>query len=192
VVKSYAVDGHVGSAKYLPRSWNVAESEDMDVRDRLPVFPLPPAARARAARALLRVDGLVARPRELSVEDLSHLPREGLDEAFVCEEGWSVPGLRWAGVRLAEVLALAQPLPGARYVRAASGDWVVPIALSDAPRGMICDELNGEPLTLEHGAPWRLVLSGGACYTNVKWLDHLELVAEPGEDAARRIALSRI
>jgi len=67
----------------------------------------------------------------------------------------------------------------------------VPLALADAERRLVCDELNGEPLTVDHGAPWRLVVSGGGCYTNVKWLDHLELVANPGEDDARRIALSR-
>jgi DMSO/TMAO reductase YedYZ molybdopterin-dependent catalytic subunit len=163
----------------------------VDVRDRLPIFPTSPDARARAARALLRVDGLVAQPLQLTVEDLGHLRRATLEEAFVCEEGWSVPGLRWAGVNLSDVLALSQPLAEARYVRAGSGEWVVPIALSDATRGVICNELNGEPLTLEHGAPWRLVLSGGPCYTNVKWLDHLDLVAEPGEDDAKRIARER-
>jgi DMSO/TMAO reductase YedYZ molybdopterin-dependent catalytic subunit len=133
----------------------------------------------------------VARPVELTIADVSHLPRAVLDEAFVCEEGWQVPGLRWGGVRLSDVLALAQPLAAARYVRAGSGAWVVPLALVDAERGFMCDQLNGEPLTLEHGAPWRLVVSGGPCYTNVKWLDHLELVSEPGEDDARRIAVSR-
>jgi DMSO/TMAO reductase YedYZ molybdopterin-dependent catalytic subunit len=163
----------------------------VDIRERLPIFPTSADARARAARALLRIDGLVAHPLELTAEDLRRLQRATLEEAFVCEEGWGVPGLRWAGVNLSDVLALAEPSPDARYVRAGSGDWVVPIALSDAVRGVMCNELNGEPLTIEHGAPWRLVLSGGACYTNVKWLDHLELVAEPGEDDAKRIALAR-
>ena len=46
----------------------------------------------------------------------------------------------------------------------------------------MCNELNGEPLTIEYGAPWRLVVSGGARFTNVKWLDHLELVSEAGEN----------
>jgi DMSO/TMAO reductase YedYZ molybdopterin-dependent catalytic subunit len=163
----------------------------VDTRDRLPSFPVTSADRERAARARIRIDGLVARPVELSVAEVSRLPRAALDEAFVCEEGWQVPGLRWGGVRLSDLLALAEPLEAARYVRAGSGAWVVPIAVADAVRGLVCDALNGEPLTLEHGAPWRLVVSGGACYTNVKWLDHLELVAEPGEDDVRRIALSR-
>lgn len=110
----------------------------------------------------------------------------------MCEEGWSVPNLRWAGVRLADVLALGEPLPDARYVRAGSGAWVVPIALTDVDAAFVCDALNGEPLTIEHGAPWRLVLSGGACYTSVKWLDHLELTVDPGDNDAQRIARSRL
>lgn len=163
----------------------------MEIREHLPVFPPSAADGARAAAAVIGIDGLVARPLELTARDLGALERVALEEAFVCEEGWSVPGLRWRGFRLRDLLALAEPLPAARYVRAGSGAWIVPISLEDADRGLVCDELNGEPLTLEHGAPWRLVVAGGACYTNVKWLDHLEIVAEAGEDDARRIALER-
>ena len=120
-------------------------------------------------RGVLRIDGLVARPLELTADDLRQFERAALDEPFACEEGWTVPGLQWRGYRLSEVVALAE-----------------------LGRGFVCDELNGEPLTLEHGAPWRLVVSDGPCFTNVKWLDRLELVAEPGEDTARRIALGRL
>jgi DMSO/TMAO reductase YedYZ molybdopterin-dependent catalytic subunit len=164
----------------------------MQFRAQLPVFPPTPGERARAARGLLRIDGLVEQALELTAEDLRQLPRASVVEPFVCEEGWSVPGLRWAGVRLSDVVALARPLADAQFVRAGSGDWVVPVAISDMARGLVSDELNGEPLTIEHGAPWRLVVSGGPCYTNVKWLDHLELVAEAGEDTARRIAQARL
>jgi DMSO/TMAO reductase YedYZ molybdopterin-dependent catalytic subunit len=158
----------------------------------LPTFSPTAADRERAGHGRIRVDGLVAHPMELTTAELGRLQRGVLEEAFTCEEGWSVPGLIWAGVRLSDMLALAEPLPSARYVRAASGAWVVPIALADAVRGLVCDELNREPLTIEHGGPWRLVVSGGPCYTSVKWLDHLEVVADPGEDDARRIALDRL
>jgi DMSO/TMAO reductase YedYZ molybdopterin-dependent catalytic subunit len=164
----------------------------MHLRAQLPVFPPTPPERARAARGVLRIDGLVAQPLELTAEDIRQLPRAMLVEPFVCEEGWSVPGLRWGGVRLSDVVALAQPLADARFVRAGSGEWVVPVSVSDLARGLVSDELNGEPLTVEHGAPWRLVVSGGPCYTNVKWLDHIELVAEAGDDTARRIAQARL
>jgi DMSO/TMAO reductase YedYZ molybdopterin-dependent catalytic subunit len=164
----------------------------MDIRERLPSHLVPAAVRDRAGRGVLRIDGLVGRPLELSPTDLARLPRASLDEPFVCEEGWSVPGLRWGGVHLVEVLALAEPSPAARYVRAGAGEYVVPVPLTDAAGALVCDELNGEPLATEHGAPWRLVLPGGACYTSVKWLDRLELTAEPGEHAAQRIAGTRL
>jgi DMSO/TMAO reductase YedYZ molybdopterin-dependent catalytic subunit len=164
----------------------------MDVRESLPIHAVPAADRERADRAMLRIDGLVARPIELSRADLARLPRSILDEPFVCEEGWSVPRMRWAGVRLVDILALAGPLAAACYVRAGAGQWVVPVPLEQAAAALVCDELNGEALSVEHGAPWRLVVSGGACYTNVKWLTRLELTAEPGEDAAQRIARARL
>jgi DMSO/TMAO reductase YedYZ molybdopterin-dependent catalytic subunit len=88
------------------------KAEGAGTREHLPIFSPAPADEARAARGLLRIDGLVAQPLELSLADLRALPRIGLDEAFVCEEGWTVPGLRWRGIRLADVLALAQPLAG--------------------------------------------------------------------------------
>ena len=166
--------------------------EPMDIREHLPSHRVPAAARGRASHATLRIDGLVARPLELSPTDLARLPRAVVEEPFVCEEGWSVPGLRWAGVQLADVLALAAPLPQASYVRASAAPYVAPVPLSEAGNAVLADALNGEPLSIEHGAPWRLVLPGGACYTSVKWLDHLELTAEPGEHAAQRIARARL
>jgi DMSO/TMAO reductase YedYZ molybdopterin-dependent catalytic subunit len=125
----------------------------MDVRESLPIHAVPAADRERADRAMLRIDGLVARPIELSQADLARLPRSILDEPFVCEDGWSVPRMRWAGVRLVDILALAGPLAAACYVRAGAGQWVVPVPLEQAAAALVCDELNdGEALAVEHRA----------------------------------------
>jgi DMSO/TMAO reductase YedYZ molybdopterin-dependent catalytic subunit len=138
------------------------------------------------------VSGLVAHPRALTPDDLAAFPRVDLAEAFTCEEGWSVPGLEWRGLRLATVLALAAPLAGARYVRVRSGEYAVPLPLAEADNALLCDTLNGEPLPLEHGAPWRLIVAGGSCFTSVKWVTHLELTAEPGEASGEQIAKARL
>jgi DMSO/TMAO reductase YedYZ molybdopterin-dependent catalytic subunit len=164
----------------------------VETRDRLPSHPVPATAHAQAARPTLCVDGLVTQPRVLTPADLGPLPHLALAEAFVCEEGWSVPGLEWRGLRLADVVALAQPLPSARYVRVRSGDYAVPIALAEVESALLCDSLNGEPLAVEHGAPWRLVLAGGSCFTSVKWVTHLELTAEPGANTGEQIARARL
>lgn len=165
----------------------------MDIRDRLPEHPLtadeqPPDD----ADASLRVLGLAARPDALSSAALAALPRAPLAERFACEEGWAVEGLVWQGIRLGEALAACQPLPAARYVRVRAGGYWVALPLDQIDDALLCDRLNGEPLTRAHGAPWRLVVAGGACFTSVKWVSRLELAAEPGEATAERIARRRI
>jgi hypothetical protein len=90
-----------------------------------------------AVTPILHIDGLLARPVELTREDLVQLPRAELEESYVCEEGWTVPTLRWAGVRLSDVLTLVQPLPTARFVRAGSGTWVVPVDLDSTGATLI-------------------------------------------------------
>ncbi len=158
----------------------------------LPVHPTPATAQAAASNPTLRIVGLVAQPCSLTPADLAALPRVDLAEPFRCEEGWVVPSLRWRGPRLADVLALAAPLPAARYVRVCSGDYAVPVPLDEIGDALLCDGLNDEPLALEHGAPWRLVIPGGVCFTSVKWVDRLELAAEPGARSGEQIARARL
>jgi DMSO/TMAO reductase YedYZ molybdopterin-dependent catalytic subunit len=161
----------------------------MEIRERLPEQEV--AAEVAGKPARLKVDGLVSYPLELDPEALATLPRSSLTEAFRCEEGWEVPGLTWEGVPLVEVIAPARPASEARFVRVGAGGYVVPIPLEQAFRALLCDRLNGAPLTLRHGAPWRLVLPGGACFTSVKWVDRLTLTAEAGENDGERIARAR-
>ena len=165
----------------------------MNTRDELPVHALPADVSATDAEpGNLRVGGLVWRSRILSAAELSALPRRRLAEPFVCEEGWAVNDLTWEGISLGDALALCQPLPQARYARVSAGSYWVALPLSELDRALLCDRLNGEPLAREHGAPWRLVFSGAACFTSVKWVSAIELAAAPGDATAERIARGRL
>ncbi len=166
-------------------------TDGLEVRPSLPLHPVPPEI-VGSDRGVLRVEGLLKQPLALHQQVLARLPRATLDEPFTCEEGWSVPGLHWTGVRLADILALAQPLPGARFVRVAAGNYVLPLPLGEAEGAVLCDELNGQPLEVEHGAPWRLIVPGAACYASVKWVDRLELAPDAGENSAQTIARARL
>ena len=158
---------------------------------KLPIHPdRGPSDRGDEAR--LRIDGLVQETLELRAADLAALPRIERAEPFACEEGWTVPEVRWRGMLLADVIGLAGALPSARYVRVHAGEFVVPVSLDEAPAAMICDEMNEEPLTRTHGAPWRLFVPGNACFTSVKWVERLEVTAEPGENEGERIARARL
>jgi DMSO/TMAO reductase YedYZ molybdopterin-dependent catalytic subunit len=148
----------------------------------------------RDADFRLRIDGLVAQPLDLDLANLDALPRVSIQQDFHCEEGWSVEDLGWRGIPLADLLALSQPLPAAQAVRihSAQDEFVVPLSMDQAQKALLCDSMNGERLSLEHGAPLRLVVPGGVCFTSVKWVRRIELVAEAGLNEGERIARGRI
>lgn len=63
----------------------------------------------------LRVDGLVERPLELSLDDLHSMPAQTQITRQDCVEGWSCIG-QWTGPMLRDLLAKVVPKPQARYV----------------------------------------------------------------------------
>jgi DMSO/TMAO reductase YedYZ molybdopterin-dependent catalytic subunit len=150
------------------------------------VHRVPSSAKQQAENPLLRVDGLVARSLDLSVEDVAGLPRYELAETFTCDAERAANGQRWRGVRVSDVVAMAEPLTDARFVRVSSGGFVIHVAIDDST-ALLCDTLDDQPLSLERGAPWRLVVPGGRCFTSVKWVSRLELAAEVGRDSGERI-----
>ena len=62
----------------------------------------------------LRIDGLVAHPLDLSLEELRTLPQRTQITRHDCVEGWSAIG-KWQGVPLAILLQHASLLPAARF-----------------------------------------------------------------------------
>jgi DMSO/TMAO reductase YedYZ molybdopterin-dependent catalytic subunit len=154
-------------------------------------LPVHPGGRQEAGAHVLRVDGLVGRRLALTASDFDGLPQRDVTADFICEEGWTVPAVQWWGISLEFVLALAELHPEARWVQASAGEFTVPIALQDARRALLATRLGEAALPSEHGGPVRLVVPGGDCWTSIKWLDHLELRSEPGENTGKSIALGR-
>ena len=71
------------------------------------LLPVHPNKREDAGAFVLRVDGLVGHTRELTLSDLELLPQQDVTADFSCEEGWTVRALKWWGVTLESLLALA-------------------------------------------------------------------------------------
>ena len=130
----------------------------------------------------LRIDGLVRKPVNLSYDELRALPRAHQVSDFHCVTGWSVHGVRWSGVRLHELLRLAEPLPSAHAIRFVSAEepYDDSLTLQQAllPDVMLAYALDGKPLSRPHGAPARIVIPEMYGYKGVKWLARMELVAE--------------
>jgi len=160
-----------------------------DRRIGLPVHPVPAKTRMPT---VLRLQGLISRRQVLKKAEFAALPHVQISADFNCEEGWIVPGLRWHGVALETLIALAQPLPEARHVRVGAGAYEVTLALDSLDGALLCDALDGKPLSPEHGAPWRLLVPGDKCFTSVKWVDRIEVAADLGQPTGERIARERL
>ncbi len=128
----------------------------------------------------LEITGLVRKPVRLTYAQLRALPRAQQVSDFHCVTGWSVGGVRWAGVRFHDLLALVDPLPSARAIRFVSLEqpYDDSLTLDQALRQnvMLAYELDGRPLSRPHGAPARVVIPEMYGYKGVKWLTKMELV----------------
>ncbi len=165
------------------------QPSELTVLDALPVHPgdAPDPATWR-----LRVDGLVGQPLDIDLDGLLAMPQQLMVDDFACLEGWTVPGIRWRGVTIADLLDRAGAPPEAAWVQVTADDFSIPLPIADARAALLAVEANDEPLPGEHGGPARLVVPGGECFTSIKWTDHIEVRAEPGDNSARRIALDRL
>jgi DMSO/TMAO reductase YedYZ molybdopterin-dependent catalytic subunit len=133
----------------------------------------------------LRIHGMVDKPMTITYQDL--LDRE-ITESWITLNCVSNPvggdligNAWWSGVRIADLLTLAGPQPGADAIKQTSKDgWTcgTPLsAVTDRDRGaMLAIGMNGEPLPLEHGFPVRMIVPGLYGFVSAcKWLVDIEV-----------------
>jgi DMSO/TMAO reductase YedYZ molybdopterin-dependent catalytic subunit len=115
---------------------------------------------------------------------------------------YAVSTARWTGALLGDVLALAQPASQGVEVRFEGADHgpyhlqailpetnqndltfvrALPIAEAVDPSSaiMVAYEMNGEPLTPDHGAPFRIIAPHWYAVASVKWLSRIDVLTEP-------------
>jgi Oxidoreductase molybdopterin binding domain len=136
---------------------------------------------ARDAGYRLTVDGDVGRPLSLSLAELRALPQHEAHLPIACVEGWSA-GVRWRGVRMRDVLALAEATPGDHHVTVHSlqrhglyrSSTLNPAHASD-PDTMLALEANGAPLHIDHGFPCRLIAPSLPGVLQTKWVNRVHV-----------------
>ncbi|MGP0062822.1 MAG: molybdopterin-dependent oxidoreductase [Isosphaeraceae bacterium] len=123
--------------------------------------------------------------KSFSLDDIKALPRVEMTTELRCVEGWSEV-VHWAGARLAD-LASATGLAsrGGRPfdpsgnpddlldyagMETPDGEYYVGLDMASAlhPQTLLCYEMDGQPLTPQHGAPLRLATPVKYGYKSLK------------------------
>lgn len=150
-----------------------------------PRFGVVSFAKRRLERkeARLEISGPFARAIVLTATEVAKLQRVTLTADFHCAAGWSYRAVRWSGVRFLDVwntfiaprLSSGDELAFA-VLRCQDGyRTALPLADLLAPEVLIADRLNDLPLTMEHGAPIRLIAPAHYGYKSAKHLVGIEL-----------------
>ncbi len=150
----------------------------------------------------LEIAGLVERPVFLTLADLKRFPRAELVSVLECAGNgrsfyrptvagaqWrfgSVGNARWTGVRLKDVLEKCGVKPAATqllldgadvpFVKMPKFQRTLEIAKAMHPDTLLAWEMNGKPLTSDHGFPLRVIAPGWASDSWIKWLTRIELL----------------
>jgi DMSO/TMAO reductase YedYZ molybdopterin-dependent catalytic subunit len=133
----------------------------------------------------LVVDGMVTHPLSLSLDQVRAAPRRTQITRHDCVEGWSAIG-QWSGLPLGLLLKRAGLRSDARYIVFHCADdfhgtpYYESIDLIDAfhPQTILAWAMNGQPLSVAHGAPLRLRVERQLGYKQAKYVMRIEAVRD--------------
>lgn len=129
----------------------------------------------------LKVFGFTGRTIEWNWMEFLQMPRVRVFSDFHCVTRWSRLGNLWEGVSTAEILRRGgNALPEARFVLAHGYDdgFTTNLPLADflAEDSLIAIAHDGQPLSLEHGGPARLIVPRLYAWKSAKWVRAIELL----------------
>jgi DMSO/TMAO reductase YedYZ molybdopterin-dependent catalytic subunit len=150
-----------------------------ELTDKWPVLHYGDVPAFNPERWDFTITGLVAHPQRWTYEQFSKLPHVTETYDVHCVTGWSKLDNTWEGVRVRDLLRPATVLPKGQFVMVhGDEDYTtnVPLSLLLQEGALIANKHNGEPLTPEHGWPYRLVVPGPYFWKSAKWVRGLELL----------------
>jgi DMSO/TMAO reductase YedYZ molybdopterin-dependent catalytic subunit len=144
-----------------------------------PVLDLGIHPQISTERWTLQVNGAVARPLTLRWDDFMALEQVEDVSDFHCVTTWSRMDVPWKGVRLADVIELAEPRPGARFLMCHAHDGYttnLPLAEAVKPDVLLVHTADGAPLAVDHGGPVRVITPQLYAWKGAKWIKRLEVL----------------
>lgn len=131
----------------------------------------------------LEVTGEVKNPLKLSLGELISLPVVSIKKDFTCVVGWRVRNVKWDGISLKTLEALAEAKEEANYINFYSADGVYTESLTREQAWgddvLLAHKMNDEPLKPKHGAPLRLIVPRMYGYKSIKWVNKVEFSRTP-------------
>jgi len=121
----------------------------------------------------LNIHGLVENPVKLSWTDFLALPQFKDTSDFHCVTTWSQFDMEWEGVAFFTLADLVRPKPAARHVFFKSYDGYstnnpLEVCLDDDV--LVAHRWNGQPLSVEHGGPARLIVPKRYAWKGAKFV----------------------
>ena len=118
----------------------------------------------------------------LSRDDLLAMQQHSEALPIACVEGWSATGV-WTGVRMRDLLDLVDaPARSAIHVvslqeAGAFADSEMPGEFTEDPLTLLALSLAGEPLSIDHGFPARLIAPARPGVLQTKWVTRIEVTS---------------
>ncbi len=132
----------------------------------------------------LMLAGEVDIPLIVSHKDLLAMPQTEIACTLACAgqqpENDMIGHALWQGVRFDHLLQQVRLKPSVLYARFYAADgYVTSLPLTETSDLIIVHQMNGKPLSLEHGYPARLIAPGLYGYKMPRWLRRIELAQKP-------------
>ncbi len=140
-----------------------------------PVMHYGPLPRQSDREWTFTIGGATGSGRDhiFSLEDIERLPSQSLEADMHCGTHWSVLDQQWQGYSTSALVQLAPPQEGVSQALVfAEYGYAANVHLDDlvSPRSLLATHWNGEPLTLERGAPLRLIIPQLYTWKGPKWV----------------------
>lgn len=145
--------------------------------DKWPVLDLGRQPRISVTEWELVVDGECHTPRRLDWQAFMQLEQVEDASDFHCVTGWSRLDMRWKGVRLSTLAALADLTEDAHFVVCHGYDnYTTNLPLAEALKDdvLLVHTADGYPLPREHGGPVRMITPQLYAWKGAKWIRRLE------------------
>jgi DMSO/TMAO reductase YedYZ molybdopterin-dependent catalytic subunit len=169
-----------GKARRTERSQNRLPPGQHEVRN-FPVLDLGVRPEVPLEQWELKIGGLVENPMTLKWDQFLALPQFKDTSDFHCVTTWSQYDMEWEGVAFFTLAELVKPKPEAAHVFFKSYDGYstnnsLAVCLDDDV--LIAHKWNGQPITMEHGGPARVIIPKRYAWKGAKFIREITFLKQ--------------